>query len=769
MTTSIADFVEIKSESCPVCGHRGRCKKSTERGLDLVVCFRPAEADGRYRVVKENGPCAVFARIGSPADPENFKADRRQRPARPRPPRQPRYFDDIAERYNREITDGQVAELADELGVSAESLRTIHVGHTGQCPCFPERDADGNVIGINERRGPDAKPRYMVRKGDRRGLVVPDRLSELPDPTLIIEGPSDAAAALTMGLTAVGRPNDKGGADHLAKLLAGRDVLVIGENDQKSDGGWPGRDGAQHVARALATAWGKPVRWALPPEDTKDVRDYLLQNEGIDPHGLGRELLEHFVQAATAEAPEAEPEAKATPTTTSTSSGFARTDSGNAEALADRHGDHIRWSQGLDFCIYAAGRWTPDTTGEVHRMAVETIRAMHREAEKLSDAERKERISHALKSESDARIKAMLSRTRYLDGIAVDDRTWDRDPWRFNTSMATIEIDPETGEHRHREHDPADLITKLAPVAYDPEAKCPRFTQFLHEILCEDADLIQFAQRALGACLVGIPEEVVHVWYGIGENGKTTLSNALANVFGDYMVTMPQKFLAQKYGESVPHELMDLRGARLAISHEPDQRMTLDESKVKYITGRDEIKARRLYQHLVTFRPSHKLVLVTNHKPTVRTQTRAIWRRIKLWPFDFTVPPGTKDTRLPEKLKAEASGILNWLLAGCAEWVSAGRDCNPPEAIQAATVEYQHDEDVIADWLAERTEAAPERTAFKDLYDDYAKWATENDFKEPFSKRKLSALLEEHGFRRKTLHGNRVFEGLRLVRGDDGR
>ncbi|MBU0641350.1 MAG: AAA family ATPase [Planctomycetes bacterium] len=213
------------------------------------------------------------------------------------PQPQPRYHDDMADRFSRQITERQTAELADDLGVTAEALRAIGLGHTGQHPCFPERDASGRVVALNQRRGPDAEPRYMVRRGDRRGLIIPDRLAELPDPVLIVEGPSDVAAALTMRLAAVGRPNDRGGTPHLAALLTGRDVLVVGERDEKPDGSWPGRAGAEHVARELGKAWEQPVRWALPPEGAKDTRDYLLQNEGIDPVELGRELLAHFEAA----------------------------------------------------------------------------------------------------------------------------------------------------------------------------------------------------------------------------------------------------------------------------------------------------------------------------------------------------------------------------------------------------------------------------------------------------------------------------------------
>lgn len=143
------------------------------------------------------------------------------------------------------------------------------------------------MTAINVRRLDGSK---RVGPGQKRGLIVPKHLAELPDPVLIVEGPSDVCACLTMGLTAVGRPNNAGGGELLAELLRDRDVLLVGENDQKPNGLWPGRDGAALVALTLARAWGRGVRWALPPT-SKDIRAFLLANPEADQFILGKQLL----------------------------------------------------------------------------------------------------------------------------------------------------------------------------------------------------------------------------------------------------------------------------------------------------------------------------------------------------------------------------------------------------------------------------------------------------------------------------------------------
>ena len=110
----------------------------------------------------------------------------------------------------------------------------------------------------------------------RRGLVLPGQLDR-SKPLLIVEGASDTAAALTVGLQAVGRPSARGGVAHLAELLtdASGDIIIVGERDKKADGSWPGRDGAKTVAGALTRRLGRPIAWALPPDGVKDLRDWV--------------------------------------------------------------------------------------------------------------------------------------------------------------------------------------------------------------------------------------------------------------------------------------------------------------------------------------------------------------------------------------------------------------------------------------------------------------------------------------------------------------
>ena len=100
------------------------------------------------------------------------------------------------------------------------------------------------------------------------------------------------------------------------------------------------------------------------------------------------------------------------------------------------------------------------------------------------------------------------------------------------------------------------------------------------------------------------------------------------------------------------------------------------ESKIKSLTGGDKIAARFMRCDFFEFCPEFKLVIAGNHKPGLRSVDEAIRRRLHLVPFTVTIPPGERDPRLAEKLRAEFPGILAWAVRGCLDWQERGAE--PP-------------------------------------------------------------------------------------------
>ena len=188
--------------------------------------------------------------------------------------------------------------LASQFGVDSEVLVRMGVGQSNSCWIFPERNASGAIVGLATRAADGSK---ACVAGSRRGLIIPDDLASLDGVVLLVEGPSDVAACLQLGLPAVGRPSNRGGAEEIAKLLSSRSVLVVGENDRREDGSWPGKEGARSTAETLSKTWERAVGFALPPESVKDIRAFLHQEQGAGAEidDIRERLLNHLMESMT--------------------------------------------------------------------------------------------------------------------------------------------------------------------------------------------------------------------------------------------------------------------------------------------------------------------------------------------------------------------------------------------------------------------------------------------------------------------------------------
>ncbi len=263
---------------CPVCEKPDWCLVSPDG--DAAICQRVEPGSA-----KTCGDAGWLHRLRGPAPPPT-RAGRKPAAAAAKKPDAPDWHARARELVGN-FTPTARTRLAAALGLPADVFdRMPLVGAVRTPPAdaawtFPECDGAGNVIGllrrfVTPRRGGKNK---LAMKGGRRGLALVDGWRDRPGPVWLVEGPSDALALAAAGLAAVGRPSNSGGADLLADLLADwpadRGVVVVGENDRKENGDWPGRDGAERVTRALAGRLNRPVRLALPPDGSKDVRDWL--------------------------------------------------------------------------------------------------------------------------------------------------------------------------------------------------------------------------------------------------------------------------------------------------------------------------------------------------------------------------------------------------------------------------------------------------------------------------------------------------------------
>lgn len=436
------------------------------------------------------------------------------------------------------------------------------------------------------------------------------------------------------------------------------------------------------------------------------------------------------------------------------------TELGHARRLVVAFGELLRYVLAWHKWMFWDGsRWALDTTGSAPRCAKSIVRgALGWAAEIDADEDvRKAAITAAKRLESSRGVAGVLTLAGTEKGIGIDPSELDGDPYLLNVAngvldLHTLELMP---------HDSGRLLTKVTRAAYHPDAEAPEFRKFVERILPDEA-VRGFVQRYLGYALLGtVIEHVLAIFYGVGANGKGTLTNAVDWVLGDYAITPDPELLAERSGNFHPTSAASLFGARLAVVQEFDEGRRLAEGTVKRLTGGDPISARRMREDFWEFDPSHTFVLATNYRPVIRGTDEGIWRRLRLIPFDVSIPKSEQDGRLPERLRLEADGILTWLVQGYQDWQANG--LNEPDAVKKANEAYRADSDYFSRFINERCTEQPMVSVNSTLiYEDWCRWCGSEGV-DAGSQTAFSLTLEQRGFEKGTLAGRKVFKGIGLL------
>lgn len=633
-----------------------------------------------------------------------------------------------------------------------------------------QRRPDGNGGWITNMKGVRAFP-YRLPE-----LLEALKLDKI---VFVAEGEKCVDRLVSIGLVAT---TNHGGAKkwrddlHSAWFPPHARVHILPDSDE------PGQEHARIVARSLK-ARGCQVKildlgYPVGEGKGKDVVDWLDAGHTIEdlreiirntePWAETKKETENvFEFSGTEPAPEAgedvpkKTKKRKDAATFMVVNGYDMNDIGNARRLVDRHGQNLRYcARWRKWLAWDGRKWSEDAPHIVTRLALDTIEAMKADAEAIHDNfEQRDYLEFALSSGRKARLDAMIGIAQAGNGIPVETDELDRDPWRLNLLNGTLDLRSGTLTPHTRE----DLITKLAPVAYDPNAQCPTWHAFLHKIFAGDADLIAFLQRSIGYSLTGdTREHCMFVLYGTGRNGKSTFLNVVRTLLADYARQASADTFMQKKTSSGPgDDVAMLRGARFVTAIETEETQRLAESLVKQLTGGDTVSCRRLYENFFSFDPEFKIFLATNHKPNIRGTDEGIWRRIRLIPFSVRISDAEADKELPGRLKNELPGILNWALRGCVDWQNGG--LQEPESVLLATEEYRKEMDALGAWLSESCVFGKDASEFAGaLYKNYQEWCEING-ERVFSQRMLAKRLTERGFwQHKGTKGSRKWYGLQL-------
>lgn len=444
----------------------------------------------------------------------------------------------------------------------------------------------------------------------------------------------------------------------------------------------------------------------------------------------------------------------------------------NAHRLVSAFGDALLFVDGIGWHVWnppwrhdeLAAKRIAQALGKMIAKEAAAMAPWVAEAKDIREREEREgamnrRFKWATSSENAMNIESSLRMAQPL--LSCKAEHLDAAPMLLGLPSGVLEL--ETGAHR--EHRQADRLTRTAGCDFIAEATCPTWKRFLSEIMGGDVDLLDYLQRLSGYALSGHRgEHLLPILYGVGANGKSTFLATLQHVLGDYASSAAPGLLIARGGNEHPTGLADLQGRRLVVVSETGEAGRLHEEQVKALTGGDRISARRMRMDFYQFAPTHLLMMQTNHKPRVAGTDEGIWRRLRLIPFTVTIPAERRDPRLPDKLKAEAPGILAWAFEGWRRYQADG--FRTPDSVTAATREYRDASDQIGAFVSEACEVGEHLTAASaDLYRAYANWCDEAG-ERPRTQREFGMRLSERGFEPdKGTGGSRRRRGLAIFEG----
>lgn len=546
------------------------------------------------------------------------------------------------------------------------------------------------------------------------GLAIPDSVEEI---VLLGDGDSDHFLTECALARAAARFAREGRTVRIAWASAGSDFNDVLQQP----------DGAAKVLAAIAAAAPPgPIAIATPaPPISRDRRKKVQVSQtgggGDDPSdwgagGAGADLNEQLAF-------------------------YPQTDLGNAERFRERNVGKILWCPALGWLAWDGKRWSREAAEEAVKIAEHiTVRAIQKEAKaikgtKLDKVVAYERngdpiyLSDKLKkwgraSEAANKLNAISRRAGPYMHIAPSKLDADRFIINVNNGTLVVRRGGDGDLISFVKHNPDDLITKIVPVDYDPAAICPTYDRFLTDVQPRESARI-FLHQWFGLSLTGdTSEQKLLFLHGKGKNGKTTLLQAIGHVAGDYSKALPiETFIdqgrARNAGQATP-DLAILPGVRFLQTSEPERGAKLAEALIKLATGGDPIQARHLQRDYFEFMPQFKLTMSGNYKPKIEGTDEGIWRRVVLVPWEVTIEK--PDKLLIDKIKAEASGILNRLLDGLRDWLDRGLVL--PEEVIQATAEFRTDSDPIGRFLAACTKSDPgARTQGSELHKVYIAWA----------------------------------------------
>jgi P4 family phage/plasmid primase-like protien len=566
--------------------------------------------------------------------------------------------------------------------------------------------------------------KYLQPKETNPCLYIPHKsqasLHNINTPLFVVEGEKKSLKGSQEGLGCVvgiggvwsWRKNGRVIAQIESIPVKGRKVEIVPDSDWKTD---------EHINAAVKELRGYFVSRGADVVIV-NLPEWGDGKTGLDDYLRSNSLSQYYRLTRTSSRKKKSPTALGGETPLS--------DQYNAEIFVKLHGEDVRycyaWSKWL---VWTGKRWVKDDSGEVIRLAKQTVKGMAGSIPKADDKRAAELLQHIRGSLSERRIKAMLVLAQSEPGMQVKAEQLNTDPYLLNCRNCTVDL--PTGEMRAHSRD--DLITKMIndSIDYIPTAQCPNWESAMLRFMSGKQHMVDFMQRATGYSFTGdVKGEHLFFMYGEGQNGKTTYSETIQELLADYFQKAPISMLTmggKTRKEAASPDVARLHGVRMVIANEVQEGSQLNESQVKDLTGGDTITARNLYEGYFDFEPTHKVWMYGNHRPKISGTDDGIWRRPKLIEFNAKIPESEKiEGYRKSHLVPELSGILAWVVRGAIEWHQSGLQV--PAEVMAATSEYRDEMDVVQRFIEEKCEVNKyAKVEIGALYSAFKRWSVLNN------------------------------------------
>ncbi len=758
--------------TCPLCGSDKRrpfcargdvwiCHACDARG-DVITLCQIAENWDFQRTLAELASIAGLDSTAPQGDEDERRRRRQAREAAQAAKRQRA----AEERKAAEKRAGELWPTLDAVNIDGlEYLRSRRVeraigdiAFNQGAVCLPLRQGNGNITNIVQRRfdGNEPKVEGLPKCGTRGTFGDLRKVDETEGAIVIVEGVFDWLSArvlapkrLVLGAHGAARLPDvvqiagKAAGSHLEE----RGVVFVPHRDGSGIGQRKVLK-AIEVAQALGVPKTKIYVFDVG-EGADDLNDFLQgTGDGDDPFAHLRNLEEDEKQRC-----------------------FDLTDAGNAARFAHYHQSRLRyWGEWDQWLCWDGRRWkSVRPKEEVAAAAIEVTEHIEREAivTRRKDPDMAEVLKEwAAKSRSIQRISAMYDLARSLPKLRISTEQLDRETYLLTVENGTLDL--RSGELRpHRQE---DLLTQLAPVVYDPDAKCPRWDRFVAEVFEPNPDAAVFVQRYGGYSLTGdTSAQCLLFAHGYGSNGKGVIFRMLQSLLGRSLAYQAayDTFLQRSRGENPKVELAAMQGARMVLATETNQKGRLNEGLIKSITGGDMVTGEAKYKPPMTYQPRYKLWLSSNPEPDIKSTDEGFWRRFRLVPFLVTFEGDRRDDHLEEYLHAnERAGIFRWFVEGALAWRHDGgglKGLGYSESISAATAELRQDNDDLGKFFEDRCVINPSLQAdTRALYRAYTSWCQEQN-RRAINDVHFGRAMKSRGFNKVRGHRSRYYGGIGLL------